>query len=288
MKLPPFAYRRATSLEEALAALAEGGDDAKVLAGGQSLVPAMAFRVARPALLVDVNDVPGLDAVERENGSVRVGALVRHAALELAPGLDGAWTALREAVAQVGHYPIRVRGTFGGSIAHADPAAELCVVAAALDAEVVLRSTGGTRAVPASEFFLAPYTTALAPGEMVVEARFEASPAVAHGRFEEFAERSGDFALASACAALALRDGRVEWARVALGSVGATPLRAPEAERVLVGSDASDEAVDEAAQAAARECDPSSDSHATADYRRHLVAVLVRRALRRAREGAGP
>ena len=258
-----------------------------MLAGGQSLIPVMAFRLARPALLVDVNDLPGLDHVAYdEGGALRVGALVRHVTLEREDGLDGAWRALREAVQHVGHYPIRVRGTFGGSIAHADPAAELCVVAAALEADVVLRSSAGERTVPAAEFFVAPFMTALAPGELVVEVRFPPPPPGAHGVFEEFAERSGDFALASVCAAVAFRDGAVAWARIGLGSVAGTPLRAYAAEGVLVGSSGGEAVAAAAADAAAEEADPSSDSHASADYRRHLVAVLVRRAVRRARAAA--
>jgi carbon-monoxide dehydrogenase medium subunit/6-hydroxypseudooxynicotine dehydrogenase subunit alpha len=286
LKLPPFTYRRATSVEEALEALEEGGDDAKVLAGGQSLIPVMAFRLARPTLLVDVNDVPGLDHVAHDSGGLRIGALVRHAALERQEGLDGSWRALGEAVAFVGHYPIRVRGTFGGSVAHADPAAELCVVATTLGADVVLRSSTGERTVPAAEFFIAPFMTALAPGELVVEVRFPPPPPGAQGVFEEFAERSGDFALASVCAALAFRDGEVAWARIGLGSVAGTPLRARAAEGVLVGSSGGEGAAAAAADAAAEESDPSSDSHAGAEYRRHLVAVLVRRAVRRARAAA--
>jgi carbon-monoxide dehydrogenase medium subunit/6-hydroxypseudooxynicotine dehydrogenase subunit alpha len=286
VKLPPFEYRRASSLEETLAALAEGGDEAKILAGGQSLVTAMAFRLVRPALLVDVNDVSGLAYVAREGGGLRLGALVRHAVLERAEGLDGPWRALREAVTHVGHYPVRVRGTFGGSIAHADPAAELAVVATTFDAQVVAVSTDGARTIAAADFFVAPFMTTLAPEEVVVEVELPAPPPGTVSAFEELAQRSGDFALASVCAALALEDGKVSWARIGLGSVGATPLRAPEAEGLLVGSDAGEAAVEAAAHAAASACDPFSDSHASAAYRRHLVGVLVGRALRRARSEA--
>jgi carbon-monoxide dehydrogenase medium subunit/6-hydroxypseudooxynicotine dehydrogenase subunit alpha len=286
VKLPAFEYRRAGSLEEALAALAEGGGEAKILAGGQSLVPVMAFRLVRPALLVDVNDVSGLAYVHHEGGGLRIGALVRHVALERAEDLNGPWRALREAVAHVGHYPIRVRGTFGGSIAHADPAAELAVVATAFGAQVLVVSAAGARTIAAADFFVAPFMTTLAADEAVVEVQLPAPPAGASGAFEELSERAGDFALASVCAAFALDDGKVSWARIGLGSVGATPLRAPEAESVLIGSDAGDDALEAAAHAAAAECDPSSDSHASAAYRRHLVAVLVGRALRRVRAEA--
>lgn len=282
MKLPAFAYRRADSVDEALAALAEHGGDAKVLAGGQSLVPVLAFRLVRPALLVDVNGIDGLSAVEREDGGLRIGALVRHAALERAPELDGPWRALREAAAYVGHYPVRVRGTFGGSIAHADPAAELAVVATTFDASVVVRSAGGARSIGAGDLFVAPFTTTVAPDELVVGVELPAPPAGTVAAFEEFAPRSGDFALASACVAVALEGGRVSWSRIGLGSVAATPLRAPEAESLLVGSDGGEDAIEAAAAAAAAGCDPGSDAQGDAGYRRHLVGVLVGRALRRA------
>jgi CO/xanthine dehydrogenase FAD-binding subunit len=171
-----------------------------------------------------------------------------------------------------------VRGTVGGSLAHADPAAELAVVAATLEAEVVARSAAGARTIAAADFFLGPYTTSLRPEELVVEVKFPAPPPGASAAFEELAERAGDFALASVCAAVARSGGRVTWARIGLGSVGPTPLRAFEAERALVdGAD-----VAEAAALAARECDPASDSHASSDYRRELVSVLTRRALERA------
>lgn len=282
MKLPPFEYRRAATVEEALAALDEVGDEGKLLAGGQSLLPAMAFRLVRPAALVDVDRVDGLDRLEMDDGRLRMGALVRHAAIERDTRLAGPWAALREAAAHVGHYPVRVRGTFGGSIAHADPAAEFGVVAAALGAEVVARSSSGERVIPVDELFLAPYTTALAANEMLVEVRFPRPPAGAVSIFEELAERAGDYALASVCVALAADNRRVAWVRIALGSVGATPVRAADAERVLEGAEGENEAVEEAARAAARECDPGSDAHADADYRRELVAILTRRALRRA------
>jgi carbon-monoxide dehydrogenase medium subunit/6-hydroxypseudooxynicotine dehydrogenase subunit alpha len=246
----------------------------------------MAFRLVRPSLLVDVDGLEGLDAIAGDGGSLRIGALVRHADLERTR-LDGAWAVLAEAAGHVGHHPIRVRGTFGGSIAHADPAAELAVVAAALGAAVVARSFAEERVLAAPSFFVAPFTTALAPDEMVVEARFPPTPAGATAAFEEFAERAGDFALASACAAVARSQDRVTWARLGLGSVGGTPLRATQAEAVLLDSAGDAEAIEEAARAAARECDPASDSHASAQYRRELVAVLVRRALTRALGAAG-
>ena len=282
MKPPPFSYRRAESLDHALALLAEAGEDAKLLAGGQSLVPALNFRLVRPTTLVDIDGVGELDYLLVDLSGVRVGALRRHVAVEGAAELDGPWRALREAASHVGHLPIRVRGTFGGSLAHADPAAEFCVVAVALEADVVLRSAATERVVPAHEFFVAPYLTAARPDEAVVEVVLATPPPHAATVFEEFSERHGDYALASVCAGLAREDGAVTWARLGLGSVGATALRAHEAEAVLAGSELTAETIEEAARAAARECEPGSDAHASAQYRRELVAALTRRALARA------
>ena len=285
MKPPPFTYLRAESLDGALSALAEGGGDAKLLAGGQSLVPALNFRLVRPAQLVDIDRLRELDYLVAADDGLRIGALRRHAALERDAGFGASWAALGEAVAEVGHLPIRLRGTFGGSVAHADPAAELPVVALAFGAQIVLRSSRGERRLPAEAFFVAPYITAIAPDEAVVEVFLPAPPPGAVSAFEEFAERAGDYALASVCALLALEDGTVASARLALGSVGPTPVRAHRAEAVLTGG--GEDAIDEAARTAARECDPSSDSHASAEYRRELVAALTRRALRRAWRAAG-
>jgi CO/xanthine dehydrogenase FAD-binding subunit len=278
VKPAAFAYARAESLDHALELLWEGGEDTKLLAGGQSLIPLMAYRLARPSHLVDIGGLVGLDALAENTGGLTVGALTRHAALEES-SLDGPWQALREAAAHVGHYPIRVRGTFGGSLAHADPAAELPVVVTALDGEVVVRSRSGERRLPAIEFFLGPFTTVLEPEEAVVEIRLPRPPDGARTTFQEFAERAGDFALASAAVGVAVDEqGRVSWARVALGSAGPTPLRAARAEELLVGSEPSDAAIEEAARAASVDCEPAGD----AAFRRELVVHLVRRALRRA------
>jgi carbon-monoxide dehydrogenase medium subunit/6-hydroxypseudooxynicotine dehydrogenase subunit alpha len=232
-------------------------------------------------VLVDVDGVSGLAAIETDDGGLRLGALVRHAQLERAVLAD-AWGVLAEAAAHVGHRPIRVRGTLGGSIAHADPAAELAVAALALEGEVVARSPDGERVLPVGSFFLAPFTTALMQDEMVVAVRFPRSPGGSAGAFEEFAERVGDFALVSVCAAVARSEGIVAWARIALGSVGPTPQRAERAEALVVGSAGDARVIVEAAQAAAGGCEPASDSHASAEYRRELVAVLTARALTRA------
>jgi CO/xanthine dehydrogenase FAD-binding subunit len=230
VKLPRFEYRCAGSVEEAVAALAAAGGEAKLLAGGQSLLAAMSFRLVRPSLLVDVDRLSGLDAIEASAEGLQVGALTRHAALERA-SLPGAWGVLGEAAAHIGHLPIRVRGTLGGSIAHADPAAELAVAATALEAEVVTLAPSGGRRIPVHELFLAPYSTTLEPAEMIVALWFPARPAAAAAAFEEFTERAGDFALASVCTVVERAEGLVVRARIALGSVGATPLRARPAPR---------------------------------------------------------
>lgn len=278
MKPPRFAYARAESLEEALALLAEGGDDAKPLAGGQSLVPALNFRLVRPTHLVDLNGVGGLDRVDSSDGGLAVGALVRHAELaRLEP--TRRWRALPTAARSIGHDAIRVRGTCGGSLAHADPAAELPVVALALDAELVLASTDGRRTVPAADFFLGPFMTTLAPGELLVETRFPAVPDAARTAFCEFAARAGDFALACVCVGVA-----PGWTRIAVGGVGATPVRATGAEAVL--ADAGAHALDEAAATAAGELEVYGDRTAGERYRRELVRALTRRALAQALEAA--
>jgi carbon-monoxide dehydrogenase medium subunit/6-hydroxypseudooxynicotine dehydrogenase subunit alpha len=287
VKAPPFAYARANSPEEAVSLLAEAGDDAKVLAGGQSLVPLLSFRLARPSVLVDVNPLTELDYLRiSDNGTgLAVGALCRHSALERRPDLQGPWRAFAEAVPLIGHYPIRARGTVGGSIAHADPSAELPVLCLAFDAEIDAAGPHGRRAISASDFFRGPFSTALAADELLVEARFPAPPAGARTVFEEFSERAGDFALASVCAGVLVEDGRCTWARIALGGVGPTPLRATAAEQALVGSELEDAAVAEAAELAAGACDPRSDFHASSEFRKELVRELTCRALLRASAG---
>ncbi|MYB27858.1 MAG: xanthine dehydrogenase family protein subunit M [Acidimicrobiaceae bacterium] len=287
MKAAPFAYATAETLDEAVALLADAGEDAKLLAGGQSLLPLLAFRLARPSHIIDIGGVKGLESIDEDPGGLRVSALVRHATLEQAD-LDGPWNALREAASLIGHLPIRVRGTFGGSLAHADPAGELGVVVAALDAEIALKSPRGLRTVPASEFFLAPLTTAAGADEVLVEARFPAPGIGFRSVFEEFSPRVGDFAYASVAAGCRLEDdGSAHDVRIALGSVGPTPVRAHQAEQALSGSTLQDDAIGQCARLAAGACDPAAgDWHADGSYRRALVAQLVERALKRLRRPA--
>ena len=275
MKPAAFDYHRVATAEEAIDRLAELGEDAKVLAGGQSLVPMMNFRIVRPPALVDVSRVPDLAYLARDGDALQIGALALHRDVEHARDdlLDG-FGVLKQAAPLVGHLPIRARGTFGGSIAHGDPASEWCLLAVALGAEIVARGPDGDRTIPADEFFLGFFTTALEPGELLCEVRFpEPRPRSA---LAEFARRHGDYAIVAAAVAL---DGEP---RVVIGGVDAVPVRATAAEALLAGAEPDPEAIEEAAQAAAGEVYPGSDVHGSADYRRKLTAVMVRRALHRA------
>lgn len=282
MKPAPFEYRAPRELDDAIGTMGEVGDEGKVLAGGQSLVPSMNFRLARPAVLVDINNVPDLSYIEADDGVVRIGTLARHIAFEspVVPGPLG--TLLAEAAAKVGHLPIRVRGTFGGSVAHADPSAEWCMIAALLDAEMVAASTSGRRTIPAADFFKTVFTTALEPTELLVEVRLPNLPATSRVGFVEFSRRAGDFAVVAAAVVLHMQEDRVADAAIALAGVGGTPLRTPAAEAVLRGRAPSQELFVEAGQAAAAEVEPMGDIHGSAEYRRDLVSVLTRRALERA------
>ena len=279
MKPPPFLYLRPETEEGVLAALAEHGDEAKVLAGGQSLVPLLNFRLARPAVLIDLERVGSLRGIEPSGGVVAVGAMTRQADAERSGELRASCPVVGQALGWVGHLQIRNRGTVGGSIAHADPAAELPAVALALDAEMVVRRATGERTIPASVFFAGPFTTALEPEELLTEVRFPTTPG-ARTVFLEFARRSGDFALAGVCA---VDRGTRDAPRVALAAigVGGSPVRLTAAEALLDGRPLTDEVVQEAGEAASAAVDPPSDLHADGAYRRELLGVLVRRALRR-------
>ena len=276
MKAADFDYYRVDALEDALERLGELGEDAKVLAGGQSLVPMMNFRLARPAALIDITRVEELRGIERHNGELRIRAATTHAEVERAPELEDGYEVMRAAAKWVGHEPIRSRGTFGGSLAHADPTAEWCLIAVALGAVVEIAGPRGEREIPAEEFLLGYFTTALEPDEIVTAVRFPAP--CRRAAMQEFARRHGDFALVAVAVALP-EDGEP---RVVLGGVGDVPVRAREAEQVLAGSP---NAFEEAARAAAAEIDPGFDLHASPDYRRRLAAVLVRRALEEAADG---
>ena len=280
MKPPPFDYVAPDSLEEAVAALAEHGDEAKVLAGGQSLVPLLAFRFARPALLVDLNRVPALDGVGFDGETLTVGALVRHRDVERVAGLRERCPMIVEAVEEIGHAAIRNRGTVCGSLAHADPAAEWTALALALDAQLDLAGPDGVRTVRAQDFFVSYFTTTLAFDEILVAVRLRIPNGRSGSCFHELARRSGDFALAGVGALVTLDEGgSVADARVALIGVGATAVRASAVEAVLRGGRPTAALLAEAAAAVDGEIDPNTDIHASSGYRRHVAQVLVGRAL---------
>lgn len=279
MKPAPFELVRPASLEEALDALERHGDEAKPLAGGQSLVPVLNMRLLRPTVLVDLNRVPGLGEVARDDGTLRIGALVRQRALESAAETPELLPLVAEALPHLGHVVTRNRGTVGGSVAHADPAAELPVCLVALGGSVVAQSARERREIPADEFFVFHFTTALEPGELVVETIW---PVLGRGwgfAFEEFAQRRGDYGLSIAACALRVDGGRVAEARVTLGSVVHRPLLV---ETELVGSEVTPDVAHEVAAAVAAPLELYPNLHASAEYQRRLTAVLVERALRRA------
>jgi carbon-monoxide dehydrogenase medium subunit len=285
VKPAPFEYHRVDTVGEAVERLGELGEDAKIIAGGQSLAPMMNFRLARPSALVDITRIPSLRYLYREGAALRVGALTTHHAVETSrdPGVAGGYDVLRRAARWVGHYPIRTRGTFGGSIAHADPSAEWPMLAVLLDAEITAVGPEGERTIPAAELFQGFMTTSLAPDELLTEVRFPA-PAP-HAAISEFARRHGDFAIVAAAVALELDDGTCTAARVVLGGVADAPVRVAEAEEALAGATLDDAALTAAGRAAAGAIDPPSDLHGSGDYRRELAAVLIRRAIREAMGG---
>ncbi len=283
MKPAPFQYHAPKTMEEALATLAEvARDDGCVLAGGQSLVPTMAFRLARPKHLVDINGIVELARLEVRNGKLCIGACVRHAAFEQ-PVVDGPLgQLLAEVVRHIAHKPIRARGTFCGSIAHADPASEWCLVAAALGAEMVAMSTRGERVIPAKEFFDSIMTTMLHEYELLAEVRLPLPPPDMRFGFCEFSRRAGDFAIAMALVTYRLKDSTISEPRVATGGVEAFPRRIDTAEAGLEGRSPSAEAFAAAADAAAGAVEPLEDENISADYRRALVRTVVLRALQQA------
>ena len=289
MKPAPFDYFTPATLDEALALLARHGGDAKPVAGGQSLIPAMNFRLARPAVLVDLNRIAALAYVRPESGGVAIGAMTRQRTVEQSEVVARAAPLLAEAMPSIAHPQIRNRGTVGGSIAHADPSAELPAVMLALDARFRTKSATGERAIPAGEFFRGTLETALEPGELLVEIALPPLPARSGTAFLEMARRQGDYALVGVAAVVTLDSrGRCKTARLSLLSVGDGPVLATEAGKTLAGHTPSEELLRAASDAAAaRDVDPPSDIHASAAYRRQLVAVLTRRALARAFERAG-
>jgi CO/xanthine dehydrogenase FAD-binding subunit len=282
VKPAKFAYHAPTSIDEALAILERYGGEARVLAGGQSLVPMMNFRLAAPPALVDLNRIAGLAHIEEEGETIRLGAMTRQRRIETDPLIAAKLPLLREALRWVGHLPTRSRGTIGGSIAHADPAAEIPMVLQVLEGEIVASGPGGERRILARDLFRAALTTSLDPLEIVTEVRFPAMPGEAGHAVEEFARRHGDFAIA-AVAVMVVRDGeRCVKARLATAGVGPTSIRLRDAEAVLEQKGLTEAAIAEAADKAKAQVDPASDLNGSAEYRRHLTGVLTSRAIAKA------
>ncbi|MDR5710259.1 MAG: xanthine dehydrogenase family protein subunit M [Armatimonadota bacterium] len=285
MKPAPFWYVRPQTREEAVEALARHGEEAKILAGGQSLVPMMNLRLARPRVLVDINRIAGLGILERRNGELVLGALVRHRQLEQDPRVTAACPILSQAAAHIGYPAIRNRGTVGGSLAHADPAAELSCALLATGGTAVLESTRGLREVPIEDLFVGPYTTCIRPQELLVEVRVPVLRGNARWGFAEFARHEGGFALAlAACIVQLDGEGRVTSARVALGGVGPVPVRLRKAEESLQDAPLSEDRIAEAASFALL-VEGYDDVHAPAWYRRRLAGWVVRQALLQAARG---
>jgi carbon-monoxide dehydrogenase medium subunit len=282
VKPAKFEYHAPASVEEALRILERYQGEARVLAGGQSLVPMMNFRLATPAAIVDLNRVAGLAEVGEANGVVTIGAMVRQRRIEFAPMIAEKLPLLSAATRWIGHLPTRTRGTIGGSISHADPAAEIPMILQTLEGEVVVRGPQGERRIAAADLFLAPLTTSLAADEIITEVWFPAMPPGACHAIEEFARRRGDFAIA-AISVMLVRDGeRCTMARLATAGIGPVTVRLRDAEAILEERGLGDAAIAAAAEKAAELVEPMSDQHGSADYRRHLTGVLTRRAVQRA------
>jgi aerobic carbon-monoxide dehydrogenase medium subunit len=284
VKPAKFDYHAPGTLEAAIALLHEYGGEARPLAGGQSLLPMMNFRLVTPTALIDLNRIPELAYVHAENGVMRIGAMTRHRTLEFSPVVAERLPLLAEAIRLVAHLPIRSRGTIGGSLALADPAAELPMLMQALEGEVVACGPKGERIVKAADLIEGIMTTSLAADEILREVRLPLPSPHAGFAVEEFARRRGDFAVVAVTVVIEQANGRCSKARLATAGVGPKSIRLTGAEAVLERGDLDDEAIDEAADKAAEQVAPQTDQHGTADYRRHLTRVLTTRALRRARQ----
>lgn len=287
MKPAAFQYFAAKTLAEALNALASG--DAKIIAGGQSLVPMMNFRLVQPELVVDINGIPGLADLTEGEGGLAIGALARHAQCLVSTTVLRHFPVIAEAMGHVAHVAIRNRGTIGGSLVHADPAAEWPLLAALLDAELEISRPDRTRRVAAAEFFIAPLVTAMEEDEILTAVHLPYLSAGAGAAFEEVAQRAGDFAIVSAGAVIALRNGVVTESRLALGGVADTPVRVAAIEEFLLGKTLTAELIEQAVLRAAEGLEPNADLHASSEYRLHLIPIVARRVLdgaaRRAKGG---
>jgi carbon-monoxide dehydrogenase medium subunit len=277
-----FDYRCPESLEEALGLLAEHGDEAKVMAGGQSLIPLLKLRLAAPGLVVDIGRVPGLTGIYERGGGLAIGARTRHVDIERSAALRSSFPILAEAAPQISDPLVRNAGTLGGSICHADPAGDWGAVMLALNAELVVHSARGERTIPVAGFFDGPFTTVLEPDEILTAIRVPAPAGPSGGAYLKLERKVGDFATAAVAVQVELADGHVRRAGIGLTSVGPTNLAATRAEDLLAGSEPDDRVVDEASRLAAAACEPRSDVRGSADYKRDLVRVLVKRGLRTA------
>ena len=286
MKLPQVGYEAPKTVSEALELLAEYEDEASVLAGGQSLIPLLALRLAHPAALIDINGIDELSGVSAAHGWVTIGAMTREYVAEESQAIADAVPLLAAALPLIGHEAIRSRGTIGGSMAHADPAAELPAVALALGADLVVRGPSGERVVPAAEWFEGYLTTSRRPDELLTQVRFPTAGRGTGISFQEVARRHGDFAIVGLAASLTLSEGTITDARLALAGMSDVPVRAAGAEDLLVGERPSTELFDEAARRATGDMAPPTDLHGSSDYRKKVAAALVRRGLRAAADNA--
>jgi CO/xanthine dehydrogenase FAD-binding subunit len=285
MKPAPFKYIAATSLEHALSLKAEHGDEAKFLAGGQSLMPTMNFRLAQPAILIDLNEIEDLAGIRPSGAATRVGALTRYRALQRDAAFAQAFPLIGEALPHIAHPQIRNRGTFGGNLSHADPASELPAIALALRARFRIRAAQRERWIEASDFFVGPLTTDLQPDEMLVEVELPLPKPRTGSCFTEIARRRGDFAIVGVAATITLGDAnQCSDVRLALCGVGETPIDASSAAVVLIGHALTEEAIRDVAASVQKMIDPGGNVHATADYQRHIAGVLTERALRTAHQ----
>ncbi len=292
MKPAAFRYVRARSVEHAVRALSEADGGGKIIAGGQSLMPMMNFRLVKPSVLVDINAIPGLDTIQKRDGKLLIGALVRHRMTATDPFVAEQAPVLREAMKHVAHLTVRNRGTFCGSICHADPAAECPMIARLLNGMIHIASPREERRIPSRDFFTGSLMTALEQDELVTGVEIDTLPAGTGWGFEEFARRHGDYALAAAAVTMRWVDGQARDVRISLTGVADTPVRMPEAEAALEGSMVSSAKIDESVEALRAAITPNSDNSASSDFRRHLTGAVVRRAVNsawtRAAEGRAP
>jgi carbon-monoxide dehydrogenase medium subunit len=288
LKPSKFAYHAPETIEEAISLLGRYNGNARVLAGGQSLIPIMNFRMASPSAIVDLGRIPKLAYVHEKNGTIHIGAMTRQRSIEFSPLIREKLPLLHEAIGWVGHLPTRSRGTIGGSIAHADPSTEIPMVVQALEGEVIARGPNGARTIKAEDLFLSHLTTSLEPYEILVEIRLPVMPADVGYAVEEFARRRGDFAIVAIAAAIRLDGKACRLVRLAAAGIGPTPFRLRAAEKILMNNGLDHVAVEKASHAAAAELiDPPSDSNGSADFRRHITGELTKRAVQRAITIAG-